>query len=204
MWFEIKFEPLYKDGPKHMLTSVKLFRSLSTNIQEIVGPHIKRNAYFAHSENILMAMLADTNLEMRQKAIGIITDIRQGSVFGDDSPRQFNVPKLNFSAGQYDELIDWKNERIYESVITAQISTSDLQKIEHEPFFIGKFECHTQAIERTVKEVTKASKAVVGRDRRDGCVKSTLKSRKFHPKSNTKKDLLNLVKPVDVLSSEEE
>ena len=50
MWFNIKCEPLYKDGPLNVLRSVKLFKLLSTDVQSIVKPVIERNAYNAHSE----------------------------------------------------------------------------------------------------------------------------------------------------------
>ena len=204
MWFEIKFEPYYSNGRHHLLTSIKLFRSLPSTVKGIVEPYIRRNAYFGHSENILIAMLADPDQEVRKKAIKIIKNIRKDAIFGDDSPRQFNVPKINFAAEEIDELIDWQAEVIYEPVITAQMGIYTLQKIENERLFLGKFECHTQAIERTVKDVTKACKAVVGQARRDGNIKTGRKSRKFHPKSNTKKDYINMVKSVESLSSEED
>ena len=149
-------------------------------------------------------MLTEPDQEVRKKAIKIIKNIRKDAIFGDDSPRQFNVPKINFAAEEIDELIDWQAEVIYEPVITAQMGIYTLQKIENERLFLGKFKCHTQAIERTVKDVTKACKAVVGQARRDGNIKAGRKSRKFHSKFNTKKDYINMVKSVESLSSEED
>ena len=64
--------------------------------------------------------------------------------------------------------------------------------MEHERFFVGKFYSHTQSTERVVKLVTEAGKKVVGQKRRDGNIKATLLSRKQHPKSNSKKDLVGL------------
>ena len=203
MWFEIKCKPSYKDGPSHVLTSVKLFKYLSEDTKSIVEPTIRRNAYFAHSENILMAMVADTDQEKRKKAVQIIEKIRQGDIFGDESIRPFKVPTINFDAEEYDALIDWDG-MVHEPIVTAEMGIFNIQKIEHQRLFIGNFKCHTQAIERTVKEVTKASKAVVGQARRDGVIKSTLKSRALHPESNTKKHLVNMMKDDESSSSDED
>lgn len=105
-WFEIKCEPYYMDGPRYLLKSLELFHLLPLKTRDIVRFYIERNAYFAHSENILLAMLADTDPNMRIKAINIIKKIRKEEVFGDDSPRPFHVPTLNFKAKTYDEMID--------------------------------------------------------------------------------------------------
>ena len=76
MWFEIKCEPLYKDAPKHIDTSLELFRSLPVSTQGIVS-YIERNAYFAHSENILLTLVADTDPSKRRQAVDIIKKIRK-------------------------------------------------------------------------------------------------------------------------------
>ena len=77
--------------------------------------------------------------------------------------------------------------------MTAEIGIFNIGRIQQQRLFFGKFECHTQATERAVKVTTEASSIVVGRERRDGNVKATIKSRKMHPSSNTKKDLLGFV-----------
>ena len=50
-----------------------------------------------------------------------------------------------------------------------------------------KFPCHKQAAERTVKLVTEASKKVCGHNKRDGFIRSTLKSRKTMPEFRYKR-----------------
>ena len=47
---------------------------------------------------------------------------------------------------------------------------------------------HTQAIERAVKEVTEASAAVNGFERRDGWVRAQAKNRELMPKPTSKQD----------------
>ena len=53
---------------------------------------------------------------------------------------------------------------------------------------------HTQAIERAVKEVTEASAAVNGFERRDHCVRARAENRELMPKLTSKQDLFNLIK----------
>ena len=43
-------------------------------------------------------MLADTDQTIREKGVKKILDIRNGSQFGDDSARAFQVPILNFGS----------------------------------------------------------------------------------------------------------
>lgn len=56
---------------------------------------------------------------------------------------------------------------------------------------VGKFPCHTQAVERYVKLVMEASAAVCGAESRDGFIQSRLASRKLMPSFNTKSQYNN-------------
>ena len=49
--------------------------------------------------------------------------------------------------------------------------------------------CHGQAIERVVKQVTKASAAVYGEERRDGFIRASAAQRKLVPMRSSKQDL---------------
>lgn len=53
---------------------------------------------------------------------------------------------------------------------------------------VGKFPCHTQAVERCIKLGTEASAAVCGAKSRDGYIHSRLASRKLMPNFNTKSE----------------
>ena len=50
---------------------------LRKNLLAEVNKNIKTNGYFAHSENILLSMLADENQQHRKKAVEKILKIRQ-------------------------------------------------------------------------------------------------------------------------------
>ena len=56
------------------------------------------------------------------------------------------------------------------------------------------YQCgHTQPIERAVKEVTAASSAVYGEERRDGWIRSRASNREIMPVCSTKRDLMELL-----------
>ena len=59
---------------------------------------IQTNGYWAHGENILVAMLADKEHEIRARAVDIIMQCRQRPC---DEIRQFRPPQINFNADNY-------------------------------------------------------------------------------------------------------
>ena len=58
---------------------------------------------------------------------------------------------------------------------------------------LPKIPCHAQSCERCVKEVTIASLAVYGDERRDGYIRAKIASRSLVPINETKKDLAGLL-----------
>ena len=68
---------------------------------------IQRNAYFCHPENLLLSMLAYNDVQIRQKVVDTILDIRtNSSSFGPIEIRPFNLPSIRFSAETYADMID--------------------------------------------------------------------------------------------------
>ena len=81
--------------------------------QEVICDVIQRNAYFCNPENLLLSMLADNDVQIRQKAVDTILDIRtNSSSFGPIEIRTFNLPSMRFSAETYADIIDWETSLI--------------------------------------------------------------------------------------------
>src|SRR6218665_2434559 len=59
IWFEIKLKPSFTDGSRHLFLMIHYSRYLSMELKRIVDPVIQRNSYFAHLENLLIAMATD-------------------------------------------------------------------------------------------------------------------------------------------------
>lgn len=194
MWFKIKVEPFCIYGAKHLFETVKLSRYLPVNLKSVIDPVIQRNAFFAHSENVLLAMLADYREHVRELALRRILKIRRATSDSGTVLRIFEVPTLNLNADDYIDLIDWEN--ITEPPLTKNITTEIICQAIIEPQIIQNeilkniknLPCHTQATERCVKLVTESSSAVCGPIRREGFIKNKLQSCHFMPKFNTKRE----------------
>src|SRR6218665_31606 len=78
--------------------------------------------------------------------------------------RQFRVPKLNFKAEDFTELVDWHSidrcsppvrKDMSDSEIIIFVESRATDKVDY-----PRFPCHTQGTERCIKLVTQASAAV--------------------------------------------
>lgn len=192
MWFSIKTQPLCIHGARHLHKTIQLSRYLTDDLRNIVDPVIQRNGYFGHPENILVAMLADESETLRILALRRILKARQETV---SRIRTFELPKFDFNAQNYQNLINWQEINLTEPPVTKFMSNELIERCMENPGLVDEivlsrlnFPCHTQATERCVKIVTEASAAVCGPIRRDGFIKTTLESRQIMPSFNSKKD----------------
>ena len=64
VYFDIKAYDRIEDAPDHILTQLRILRSQPTEVQRIVAPYIRLGAWYAHSENILVALLASKSLSV--------------------------------------------------------------------------------------------------------------------------------------------
>jgi len=186
MWFAIKKDCSCVNGAKHVFQTIVKSRYLSDNLKAVIDPVIERNAYFAHPENILLAMLVDERMFVRELAMRRILKARTETY----RLRKFVVPKLNFNAKDYIELIDWQHTDISEPPLFANIAVDDIEMLVASrtvpSLDFPKYPCHTQAVERCVKLVTEAASSVCGARARDGFIRVRLESRKIVPHFNTK------------------
>ena len=82
-------------------------------MRDVVDDVIQRNGYFGHAENILLAMLTDNRPHIRELAYRRILAARSESA-SLSGIREFRVPRLNFGASDYTELVDWQEIDRYE------------------------------------------------------------------------------------------
>lgn len=156
-WFLIKYKSACKYGPQHLFHLSQASRYLPTKFRDIVDKVIQRNAFFAHSENILIAILGDDRKYVRELALRRILKCRASKT--DHQLRDFKVPDLKFDAADYTELINWQSD-VTEPPLTKTIPEAELrQMIGNIPNTIEilNFPCHTQAVERHIQLVTDAS-----------------------------------------------
>ena len=183
IWFSIRKEPECYNGAKHLFKTIQLSRSFDKSTRDTIDSVIQRNSYFGHSENLLLAMMVDDSVEIRTAALNKILECRKTSKPGTPV-RKFQVPKLNFDAQTYTEMIDWTN--MTEPPLTKNIPTEELAVLITVEYYklkdMFKFPCHTQGVERTVKIVTEAARTVCGHEKRHAQILSKLESRSKMPK----------------------
>lgn len=189
MWFTIKCNPSCTKGAQHLWLCTKLTRYLNDDLKSIIHPVIQRNGYFANTENILLNMLADNRQSIRQIAYLRILKARSEATPGI---RKFSIPKINFEAPEYFDLVNWQTSQVTEPPLTVNWSAAKLKEIVETGFDadeeILKFPCHTQTVERCIKLVTQASESVCGEKARDGFIRGRIQSRKCMPKFSTKSE----------------
>ena len=76
MWFYIKFHPLIIDGPFNTFRCLQLLKNLNAEEKKVAKKAVQRNAFFAHSDQLLLAMCADNDETIRQKAVTLIQKVR--------------------------------------------------------------------------------------------------------------------------------
>ena len=102
--------------------------------------------------------------------------------------RKFVIPKINFAATSYTELIDWNKANLTEPPLTKMLSDDEIKSFDEIPFEVPKYPCHTQAVERAIRLVSEASTSVVGFEARDGFIRQRIRSRKELNTFDSKKD----------------
>jgi len=65
VWFKIKSSPTIADGARHFFDMVQKSRFLQGESKKCVDEVLKRNAFFAHPENVLIAIITDESPDVR-------------------------------------------------------------------------------------------------------------------------------------------
>ena len=149
----------------------------------VLRASVRRNAFMAHEENVLLGMLGDADRAVRAEAIAIIRHIRAAPAASRVRP--FRAPglagatALNESAATYRELVELDHAEL-EPPLTKHLSSEQLEELLEQPLKTG-LPCHTQSTERTVKVMTEAAGQVSGVRRQDGHALNKLAWRRRNP-----------------------
>lgn len=194
-WFNIRRNPLCSDGARNFFYMLRKSRSISDSlVLESTRKVLRRNCYFAHPENILLAALTDADYAIRKDAAKKVISARQNTQ-NDNDPRRFtkSIVAINFDATSYYEMIDWSKTAVTSPPILQFMSSEELlQAAESGPIILPMFPCHSQGVERAVKQVTRAASKVCGHAARHGMIASTEESIQKKKKLETKKDFYSV------------
>lgn len=193
--FCIKYQSSIVYGPIHLAKMVQLSRCVPPLAREIINESIGRNAFFAHSEHVVLAMLNDENRSIRLDGWWKVLKARESA--NSDQIRKFRVPKIDFNCSSYLDLIDLENAVYTDPPILRKIFVSgdeimflaSKKLLEHDfGTFLQDMPLHTQSVERCVKLTSSASKSVCGERSRNGYIANSLASRNLMPAFQSKKD----------------
>ena len=191
LFFDIRVKSTIVDGPYHILTILRLLRTQNHQVKNVITPYIQSEAWFSHSENVLLSLLASASTDDRKFAVDKILQLRGDNDMGDSSARPRRIPKLIFSAETLQDLIEWKTGEVFEPVITAKMTKNEIRMLLDVPLDVPPFKNHTQATERCVKLVTEAAAAVCGQEARDRYIKSRVGHRAEIKSYKNKKDFMS-------------
>ena len=152
LWFSVKVESSIISGPKHLYQAIVSTRYLSQDLKAVIDPMIEQNAYFAHPENLLLAMAMDERRHVRELAFRRILKARHLRSTGKTPVRFFKVPEVNFSATDYIDIIPWQLTRLYPPPLLRHICDEHIQALIESGSMperdVRGFPCHTQSVER--------------------------------------------------------
>lgn len=187
-WFYIKQHSSCFEGAKNFFHLMQLCYKLGEDVWTIVEPVLKNNAYFAHPESILLAGVADDNCSVRHLACQRIIQARACAL--NNTIRMFDKDKLvlNKNATSFMDMISWNSVTITPPPLLSTISNVDLHKYSANS--LQDIMCHSQQVERTVKDVSSTTCAVFGHASRHGMILQCNKSRKELPIIHSKSDFL--------------
>lgn len=189
LWFLIKNEPNCYSGSKHLFTLITYAKQFSSKqIFKSVCKCLAINGYYAHSENVLLAMIGDADQNVRKRGFEIILQIRESnSASPSNSIRSSHVPNINFNCRNYTELIDIENS--FEPPATFRLSNDELRYfMSAEKISIPDFSCHSQRVEHSVQAVSEVVQKVYGSKAQNGAVQAKLNSRQKYSNFKSKKD----------------
>ena len=191
--FAIKARFRINYGPDHLLRLFCLWRQQDPLVRTATEAYLRKEAWWAHPEPLLLNLLTSTDEQDRKFAVDVIQQLRGTNTIGSQSVRIYTVPQsINLEATSIASLIDWTTETVTEPVFTASIPTEALAALLDAPLPPPPYAVHTQSCERAVKAVTEAAKSVYGWEQRHGFVKVRTKHRQKVKRLRTKKEFMEI------------
>ena len=179
--FQIKFNNKITDGPKNYLNILTQVMGFPRKItQDIVVAVLQRNAYFAHHENILLAMLTDNDHNVRFLAVNKRLSIRVSKKNLDNvgrdkevDVRKFIIPKINTNAKTYYFLSSLSLKDMLVPPALKHLLNNEIEAFQQHKLNL-EHPCQNQAVERHIKLVSEASAAVVRFKNRDELIRQKI------------------------------
>ena len=187
-WFNVKHHSSCLDEARNFFYLIKRCYELGPEDWEIVEPVLQNNSYFAHPENILLAGVTDEDECIRKFACEKVLEARVHSSTNVIRVFDKSTITLEYSASSYIHMTDWTAAVVTPPPLLSSISNEDLEQFQVDSF--KGIPCHSQAVERCIKDISATTLKVFGHKSRHGMVMQCLKSRGELPKVDSKSDFL--------------
>ena len=206
VWYQFRLNPRGTSVQKIYFNWRKTLLNFPKKVQKPVMDIFLNGTYWFHSENLLLAGLADQDDDIRNKSVNQIIKIRNNPILKklrnadhnrlkeqkkikNKTVRLFEKPtELNFNAKNYLEVISSK-KLLYEPPFVRDLSDEQVLHFKNVPLNLT-IRGNAVQNERAVKDTTKAAKKSTSESTRDAIVETILKDRKARPKSVNKEECL--------------
>ena len=185
-FFQIKSNHKFTNGAPNFFSIMKRTLSFSNDeVKRTALDVLKRNAFFAHPENTLVAMLGHEETRIRKIGVDRVLTLKDKVTKSNKEVRKFTMPTLNCDANEFFEMSDLKSDHVCIPLLLKDYSKIEIEQFVNSPLEVNH-PCHNQTVERHVKLVTEASSMVSTFERRDGLIRQRISSRRLMKKFDSK------------------
>ena len=202
VWFLSRMSASVTQAPKILFDWVKEISRFDKVILDAALPIVNNGSYWFHSENILLAALADPRPETRIRAVEQIMKIRydketqelarkhqhkikQERKCAFKRQRVFVKPIPNCEAEDYIDVIDWKTEALYEPPFTQELEDNVIKSYIENPLVLD-VSSNSVLTERTIRDIDQVATQSTSPETRGGMIRAMKKDREEHPSFNKK------------------
>ena len=123
-WFSIKTDCFITKASKNFHKIIQRCEYLEPNMKKVVHASLKRNGYAAHPEMLLLGMVFDERESVRTFAV---SEIEKARVHPRQTVRVFSPPKIDFTAEDYTDLVDWDTQPVTSPPLLEDYSIDELK-----------------------------------------------------------------------------
>ena len=181
----IRLKPHIQDGARNLQNLLDLSKSLPAEDQVIVRKTMAGNPHWAHSENVSIACLSDSDEDVRRKGVKYILDARK-AYKEDAEVRKFVPAEVNFVSERFCDLVDLETAEKWEPPVTKDLSEETLLSALATPLILPAYPNNTVRVEQMVRVVTESATTRVGFHGRHRLILQKLKSRQKVKSYNSK------------------
>ena len=195
------------EAPLLYFKAMRLIAALPTQEKKVVLPTFERGFYWAHSENILLAMLASQEADIRARGVAKIFAIRDAEKSSGDREKQgkgrknqvvttestvriFQTPKPVYTATCFTTMRDWKSEQVCAPPYVRDYTNEQIKQFETAPLVLSVPSNSQQAqhVERFIQLNTKVGTKASSSIARDGIVLARIENKREYSSMESKND----------------